>query len=483
MYQGKFTANSKSRRKSAAAPSQVSPVKNSSQRSPASKRSAAGTRIFYTAYFLVLALLFIGIFIGMYALNGWLVRYEASQPDTMAQQVFDNHFADPDWKAIYELAKAEASVYEGADAFAAYMEQQYGTGALTYVKTSAGLSGGQKYIVRMDGTNVATFTLQNAAASDLDIPQWELDEVQVMLVRNKHVYVYAKPGQTVLVNGVALPSNHIVLTTSTVAQDYLPDGLNGAQTVLYYLDELLIAPEVTVNNADGTPVQLTYDAETETYYLPKEEPELPEGLADRMVSGVQNYCRYMIGAGGSLSTYFDTTSQIYKTITRNELWFRGYTGYEFTPAKIIDPYVYSDDLASAKVCLDLNVSRSNGTVKTFTMDSTLFMQKQNGKWMIIDMVNVDVQQQRTKVRLVCSVDSEVVYDQMVDAASRSIALPTVEAPDGEVFAGWFRQSMDENGKQTLKLVFQPDADGKITLPDGYILEPMELIARFEKQED
>jgi len=202
-----------------------------------------------------------------------------------------------------------------------------------------------------------------------------------------------------------------------------------------------------------------------------------------MVSAIQNYCRYMIGAGGNLSSYFDTSSQIYKTITRNELWFRGYTGYDFTTAQILEPYVYSDSIVSAKVCLDLNVSRSNGTIKTFTMDSTVFMQKQNGKWMIIEMVNVDVQQQRTQVRLVCTVDGKTVSDEMVDATAKTLKLPQVEAPEGQVFSGWFRQTTDANGKQTLKLVFQPNADGSITLPEGYSLEPMELIARFEKQED
>ena len=473
MYQGKFVSNSKNGGAKAPAPR---------KKPGASRKSTAGSKIFYTVYALVMLLLCIGIAIGMIALRNWLVRFEASQPDAKAQQIFESHFSNPDWSEIYALANLEDTPYETAASFTAYMEQTCTSDSLTYVKTSAGLTGGEKYIVRMGDLNLATFTLQNRAKSEMDIPQWELEEIRVMMARNAYVSVEATPEQTVKVNGVALEPNLVVQTTSTVAENYLPSGTHGAQTVVYHLDGLLIDPEVTVTEADGTAVEMRYDAESKTYFLPEKEQVLPEGLEARMVSAVQNYCKYMIGAGGSLSTYFDTSSNIYKTITKNELWFRGYTGYEFTEATIVDPYVYSDNLASAKVCLDLNVSRSNGTIKTFTMDSTLFMQKQNGNWKIIEMVNVDTQAVRTQVRLVFSVGDQVVSDVMVDAASATLTLPLAEAPEGQVFAGWFRQVTDSNGKQTLKLVFQPDVQGKVTLPDGYTLEPMELIAHFEKEQ-
>lgn len=461
MYQGKYASAEKPVRKKAA--------------------STKGTRLFYSIYAAVLLVLCIGIVIAMSALNDWLVRFEASQPDTKAQQAFDRYFADPDWGSIYDLSGLGNTAYEGKDAFIAYMETKVGTTALTYIKTSAGLSGGQKYIVKLDGENIATFTLRNAVQSDLEIPDWELDTVEVLLTRQEHVMIYAQPDHTVAVNGVPLSEQEIVLTSTTAAEDYLPEGVHGKRSVLYYVSGLLTAPQVTVTDGQGNSVETVYDAQSKAYSQASDAPSLPDDLKNRFVDATQAYCKHMINAGGKVSSYFDTSKQIYKTIARTEMWFKGYSGYEFTPAEITDFYVYNDSLVSARVRLTLNVTRSsNGSVKRFDVDNTLFMEKKsNGKWMVIEMVNVDAQAVRTQVRLTYTQDGTVLSSDMVDSAARSLVTPTVTVPEGKVFAGWFRETTAEDGTKTLSLVFQPDETGSVSLPEGYELEPMELQALFE----
>lgn len=448
------------------------------------RRASRGTKVFYSIYAVVLVLLCLGIAFALFALNDWLSSYEASQPDTKAQQAFDRYFADPDWGQIYDLAGLRDTEYEGKDAYIAYMTAKAGTTPLTYVKTSAGLTGGQKYIVKLDGENLATFTLQNSAQSELEIPNWELDTVEVFVDRRESVAIHALPDQTVSINGVALTEDHIVMSTSTLAEDYLPEGVHGAQSVVYYVDGLLAAPTVTVTDPQGQPVQTVYDEANGIYTQSLQAQALPDGVAERMVSAVQAYCRYMINAGGNMSSYFDTSSQIYKTIIKNEMWFKGYSSYAFTPEQITAPYVYSDTLISARLSLQLNVTRSsNGTVKTFDVDNTIFMEKKsNGQWMIVDMVNVDVQAPRTQVRLTYTLDGAELSSALVDASAGTLTPPAVTIPEGKVFAGWFRETVDDAGNKTLALMFQPDENGTVTLPAGYILEPMELQALFENEE-
>ena len=115
-------------------------------------------------------LFFVGVYFGLNWLHGWLSDYEAAQPTVKAEQVFTQLFTDPNWGALYESAGAKDSAYEGKDAYVSYMEEKVGGQALTYSMTSAGLSGGQKYIVRLGEEKVATFTIKNLATGELEIP-------------------------------------------------------------------------------------------------------------------------------------------------------------------------------------------------------------------------------------------------------------------------------------------------------------------------
>ena len=103
-------------------------------------------------------------------LNDWLTVYEASQPDTRSREIFDEHFSNPDWGWIYDQAGLQGTEFEGKEAYITYMNNLVGDAELTYSKTSAGLSGGQKYIVKLGEEKVATFTMQNPVTGELEIP-------------------------------------------------------------------------------------------------------------------------------------------------------------------------------------------------------------------------------------------------------------------------------------------------------------------------
>ena len=142
MYKGKY-----------ADPSTASPAPR--------KKSIAGTIIFYVFYVLLILAFVVGISYAMNILRDWLVRFEASQPNYKCEEVFTDLFSDPDWEKIYELSDTEDTTFENSAAYEAYMTQKVGDRKLTYLETSAGLSGGKKYIVRLDDEKIATFTLRS----------------------------------------------------------------------------------------------------------------------------------------------------------------------------------------------------------------------------------------------------------------------------------------------------------------------------------
>ncbi|MBR5868025.1 MAG: hypothetical protein IKZ21_01160, partial [Clostridia bacterium] len=53
--------------------------------------------------------------------------------------------------------------------FCAYMSKKVGSQELTFSKTSAGLTGGSKYVLRLGEENIGTFSMRNAVTGDLEI--------------------------------------------------------------------------------------------------------------------------------------------------------------------------------------------------------------------------------------------------------------------------------------------------------------------------
>ena len=470
MYKGKFENNE-------------APVRRPRRKAPAKKQPITkGTILFYSIYAALIVVFFVGIGIAMNALNDWLVKYEASQPKVKCQAVFEDLFADPDWAELYSLAGAANTSFETGDVYAAYMNDLVGDQTLTYIETSAGLSGDKKYIVRLGTEKIATFTL-TADNKDADIPDWRLGKVDIFFARNKAFTIITDPGNTITVNGVKLDDSYAVRTVSTTAEKYLPEGIHGYRLAEFYVDGLLAAPQIVVTTPTGEAVEMVYDAEKATYTQNMTPSAIGDSEYDTLLTAAKTYCKYMIGASGKadLKNCFDDTTKIYSTITASTTWMQGYKGYDFSPEAITDFYRYSDTLYSAKVSITLMVTRKNGTVKDYELGNTFFLENQNGQWKVIEMTNVNVQEQTTMVRLIYMNGSQLVSSEMVDASTGKLTPPAVTAPEGKVFSGWFYETVDENGKKTMSLAFKPDVNGNVILSGESSLEPMTLFALFEKE--
>ena len=441
-----------------------------------------GGVIFYTLYFMFILVFFVATFFGLQWLQGWLADYQAAQPTTKSQEVFDQLFSHPDWGALYDAAGIEDTPYEGKEQFVSYMENKVGDATLTFKETSAGLSGDKKYFVLLGDEKIASFTLSGQTAAITDIPDWELGGVELFFDRSETFYIQNVDGHTVEVNGVPLDDSHVIQIATTAAAERLPIGVTGTSTCTQEISDLMAVPTVTIFDKSGKSMEVSYDAETHTFTEHTEANTISDSEREAALNAAKTNCLFMIekASKADIAKYFDTSSDVYSVIVNlGNLWVQDNNGYRFTKEEVSDYARYSDDLFSAHVVLNLNVTRKDGTTKDFGYDQTLFFRKQDtGKWLVYDATNADVNAPVGKVRLTFMNGDTVLSSEFVKTDATELDTPLVSAPEGKVFIGWYRIDKYDNGT-TYTMAFDPDENGHVTIPNGTTLEPMTLYALFE----
>lgn len=462
---------------------------------PQKRGPRLGGVIFYTLYFLFILIFFLGTFLGLNWLNGWLADYEASQPTVKAEQVFQQYFSNADWGSLYDAAGMTDSPYEGKEQFVAYMEQKVGTSQLNYLETSAGLSGDRKYNVRLGDEKIAAFTLadqnhvKDPSFKNLEdigkIADWQLSAVEIFVQRTGTYRIVKMNGHRALVNGVELDDSHIIQIATTLAEEYLPEGTTGTSMCTQEVTGLFAQPTVSVFDDKGSEMQVTYDEDTRTFTERTESNTMNSDQENAIRGAAHTYCQWMIKEVTNRATvakYFDPAGDTYSDIVRTtELWMQSHNGYEFTDEKISDFTLYNDNIFSARITLTLKVTRTDGTVKDYPYASSMFFQKDDsGAWLCTKATNKDITQPVGKVRLTFMVDDKEVFSNFFETDATEIVTPAISPiPEGKVFSGWAKKEVDDKGVTTWILVFQPDESGRVTIPEGNSLEPMTLYALFE----
>lgn len=483
------------------APAKAAPAKKQPQEpaEPPKKKKKRGPRIggviFYTLYFLFILVFFAGTYVGLQFVQDWLYDFEAAQPTVKAEQVFTQLFTDPDWEALYTAAGAQDSPYEGKEEYVTYMENKVGSSKLNYLQVSAGLSGDQKYIVRLDDEKVASFTLTDrnqvgeASLENLeniaDIPDWVLGSVEVFFEREESYLIQKVDGHTAYVNDVPLDDSFTIqIATTLAAEEYLPEGTVGASMCTQQITGLMELPTVKILDKNGAEMEVTYDEASRTFTERTESNTMSEDEKELALKAAKNYCLFMIeeAGRGDIGKYFKASSPAYKQITSlGELWMQGHAGYEFANEQVTEYARYTDTLYSVRVSLSLNVTRKDSTVKEYGYNMTLFFEKQDsGKWMVIEMTNKDVSTPIGKVRLTFMQDAKTqLHTNFFQTDAKEIVTPVLPIPEGKVFLGWVTIAKDADGRTIYNLVFEPDETGKVLLPEGNVLTPMTLYAYFE----
>ena len=95
------------------------------------------------------------------------------------------------------------------------------------------------------------------------------------------------------------------------------------------------------------------------------------------------------------------------------------------------------------------------------------------------MININVQERIEKIRLVFKNGDMLVSSVLVDVSPQKLTTQVLPVPEGKVFSGWVKETVGEDGKTTLTVMFTPDENGVVYLSEDTRLEPMVLYALFE----
>lgn len=441
-----------------------------------------GTLVFYTVCMGFVFVFYLATFLGLRYLNAWLVRFEAAQPTTKSAEAFQQLFANPDWAALYD----RAGMTIGKDSFCQVMAEKVAGQALDYAETSAGLAKDQKkYVVLLGDETIGTFTLanRNPATEETELPDWQLDSVEFMLETKAPFRVRLREGHTAMVNGQPLTDERVVIRETSRAKDYLPITVAAPAYRTLELAGLLEQPEVSVVDENGKALLVDYDPSDRTFREVESVPELPRDLEELALKAVKTYASFMstkTGFNNELAKYFDKNSETYKSIVKTERnWTQEGSNYYFTDESVTDYQVYAQDIFSVRVHVTLNVDRKDeNTTKQTPIRQTLFFSEVSaGKWTCFHMTAVDAAQLEKQVLLTFRDGDTVLSSEFVDANTVNLTCPLITAPEGKTFAGWMVEEQDATGATVLKLVFEPNESGQVTVAGG--LEPMTLYPLFE----
>ncbi len=473
-----------------AAPQQPAPRKmpreTAVQTAPQRRGPRLGGVIFYTLYFLFIFLFFVAVYFGLQWGYDWLCSYEAAQPTAKAEEVFHQLFDDPDWGSMYVSAGIADTAYEGKDSFVIYMENLVGDSELTYQETSAGLSGGKKYFVKLGDQRLASFTLATDGDPNslTEVSNWYLDKVELFYDRANGYKIQTANGHIPMINGVALTDDHIIQisTSRNDTSGFLPEGVTTAKSSIYQINDLIAQPTITVVDAEGKEMPLVYDEAARMYVEQTEETTISVEEKEVALNALKTYAKYQIkeASAGQVGTYFDPTGEAYKSIMQTVLtWTKDNNGFDFSNDTVENYCRYSDTMFSVYATTKLNVKLTDGGSRTHDINATLLFVKSGNSWRVTKMSNANLAETVAKVRLTFMNGDVQLSSDFYDVNSETLSTPLLSVPAGKVFSGWYTKTVKENGSIEQSLMFVPDVNGDVTIATGTTLTPMVLYPLFE----
>ena len=244
------------------------------------KKSLLDSR-FYRIYFTVVGVALALILMGTVWLMGYLRDMEAAQPIYVAQDVA-RLFELKDFSDLYALDSQAQAISGGDKAF--YVENLNKIAEGKTVAWSEGFADGEnqhKYNVTLDGERFASFVLvpsgqKNRRGNTL----WTLGYVTTNVsvaetpvetpaptaaptpVATTPVRVVAPKDYVVTVDGMTLTEDNATLTRKPMYEEgFLPEGVENPVFITYDYGSTSAAPQVTIADTFGTPVQFSQTAE------------------------------------------------------------------------------------------------------------------------------------------------------------------------------------------------------------------------------
>lgn len=350
---------------------------------------------FWKVYIVIGLLLLGALGVWLCFLYNWLGDYESAQPKYLAEDTFNEHFADFDAAEYIKLCNTE-SFLETEENIVNYLETLTEGKEITYKKVSSGLESGYKYIVLCsDGENetkFASFTLTEDGDADSKFKTYTAGGYEIYTDSKTTVTVEAPKGYTVLVNGDALSETFI--TENDIPTDscnHMPEGVSGLYYTKYTVNGLLTEPTVEVKNGAGE--SATVEKVNNSYKAqPVSDAALSAEYTEWVLKASELYARYTqydsnvnVTGFNQVAPYFDPSSELYESIrTVDNMFVQYYDDYEFKDMTASEFVRYDENTFSCRVQYTQLLYQKNDVYDDF-VDQTLYLRKVDGEYLIYDM--------------------------------------------------------------------------------------------------
>lgn len=381
------------------------------------KRSHHGFHIprFYVIYLSVTVAVILIIIASLGIVSNRLAEYEAAQPKYVAAQVFADYF-DPEIKytELIENAHYDAGLATPAEILEYLTNETLGS-ELSFAPGSSNSENELKYIVRAGSKQLASINLVvSEQTTEHGYTMYEFSYIELYLNTEAPppppdtgtdnpsgliITIDVPSSYSVTIDGELLSADHI--TSSHVRTDlfeHYPSGIDGIEYMVYTVTELESLPnEVIVTDTDGTPADITFDSDTNTYtsgiiY----SVSLTTSYSEFVTNAIEDYAAFMQHVPGTSlskltnSGYFDLKSSVYAGIeaASKDLWMVVRpAGNDFEDVEIGEFYAFSPDVFSCHISFTQILHRDGNEDYPDQIDMYVFLHLTDDGFRIFEWYN------------------------------------------------------------------------------------------------
>ncbi len=344
--------------------------------------------LFYKIYFSVIASFLAVLIVGLFILNSWLAVYEKAQPVGFVNNIIENYLEKCDIEKFAKDYKISLCKYEESNALNSAFEKIIGEKKLTVASSGKKLEGFAEALnVKMNDDTLLTLYLKKSEkAGSFGIKGYELGKAEFDSSLSKSYKINAPSDVKIVVNGFEVEkSDRKDLELPKILTDKL-DGKTAVTHQAFTLNGFLTDDfEIKAYDASGKEVEVTNADGVYTVAQPVDNNEL-EALKSLALNATQGYAKFIQedASLGSISHYFDTSTEFYNYMKKHELWVWTHTGYDFKDTAFNEVHKYSENLYSCRVKFTHILKLGQKTYEDY-FDKYVYVEKTANGLKVIDM--------------------------------------------------------------------------------------------------
>lgn len=319
-------------------------------------------------------------------------RYRACLPESVTEGLSET-FRECDADSVCTLMtkKCTLNAYETEDDLKEYIRNLISGGRISMVPViEESNDEHQVYCIESGDLKVARAEyVKQPEKGRRDMPVWKLTVLEVYAEPSVSIGISAPENVKLFINGKELDVNAGRTLQDPPGAQRFYDGFTTLPVMTdVKVGGFFLTPEITAENADGTPVPVTCDPESGIYSIGyPSDCEGREEMERVACDAVSAYAEYISGdlSEAALRQYF-TKDNIYLYYMQHaELkWFTRHLKSEIHSAEVRDFIAYNEDAFYCEVLVEQYLTMAWGSrePEVITTDGKFYFVRQNGEWKV-----------------------------------------------------------------------------------------------------